>query len=98
MSEGKPPNLLAEAAVARVWAEVLGREGIRPGENFFDLGGDSLRAMEVISRLRAKLKVELPLVEFFEDPTIQHLAAVICELQAAGTPTDSDESPAATVP
>jgi len=88
-------EFVVEAAVARVWVEVLGCEGIGPGENFFDLGGDSLRAMEVISRLRAELKVELPLVRIFEDPTIQHLAAVICELQAAGTAMDSDESSAA---
>jgi len=70
-----------QMSVARVWTEVLGRENIGTTENFFDLGGDSLRAMEVISRLSGSLKVELPLVAFFEDPTIAHLASVIDELK-----------------
>ena len=64
-------------AVAQVWAEVLDRESMGPNENFFDLGGDSLKALEVISRLHALLNVELPLIAFFEDPTIAHLITVI---------------------
>jgi amino acid adenylation domain-containing protein/FkbH-like protein len=70
-----------EVAVAQVWAEVLGRDHVGATENFFDLGGDSLRAMEVISRLREELNVELPLIAFFEDPTVSHLAAAIRGLQ-----------------
>jgi len=69
------------AAVARVWMEVLQRENIAPTENFFNLGGDSLKALEVISRLQALLHVELPLIAFFEEPTIAHLAAVAEELR-----------------
>src|SRR5947208_2607037 len=71
----------ARAAVARVWMEVLQRENIAPTENFFDLGGDSLKALEVISRLQALLHVEVPLLAFFEDPTIAHAAEVIEELR-----------------
>jgi len=44
-------------AVAQVWAEVLGRENVGPKDNFFDLGGDSLKALEVISRLHALIGV-----------------------------------------
>src|SRR5581483_6527917 len=42
---------------------------------------DSLKAIEVISRLQAQLNVELPLLAFFEEPTIAHLASVAEELQ-----------------
>ncbi len=70
-----------QAAVTQVWTEVLQVEGIDPKKNFFDLGGDSLKAIEVISRLQVLLNVELPLVAFFEEPTIAHLAAVAEELR-----------------
>jgi amino acid adenylation domain-containing protein len=70
-------------AVAQVWAEVLERENIGSNENFFDLGGDSLKALEVISRLQALLNVELPLMAFFEDPTIAHLVTVVEALRLA---------------
>ena len=85
------------AAVAKVWSEVLqfGEGEIDATKNFFDLGGDSLKAIEVISRLQALLNVELPLIAFFEDPTIAHLAAVAEELQAQSG-TASSNVPAAT--
>src|SRR6266849_10693161 len=67
-----------QAAVAQVWRDVLqvGEGDIAAAQNFFDLGGDSLKAIEVISRLQALLQVEIPLIAFFEDPTIAHLARV----------------------
>ncbi len=74
----------AQAAVVQVWTEVLEIDSIGATDNFFDLGGDSLKAMEIVSRLQALLKVELPLIAFFEEPTIAHLAAVVEELQAQG--------------
>src|SRR6266851_686240 len=78
-----------QAAVAKVWSDVLQAGEIEVTQNFFDLGGDSLKAIEVISRLQALLHVELPLIAFFEDPTIAHLAAVAEELRA-----QSSSSPA----
>ena len=69
-----------QAAVAQVWSDVLQIGEIDVTKNFFDLGGDSLKAIEVISRLQALLNVEVPLIAFFEDPTIAHLAAVADEL------------------
>jgi amino acid adenylation domain-containing protein len=88
---GKEKNVSGELrnAVAQVWAEVLERNNIAPNDNFFDLGGDSLKALEVISRLHALLGVELPLIAFFEDPTIAHLSDVIASLQPA-TPASSN--------
>jgi len=76
-------------AVAQVWAEVLERHNIGPNENFFDLGGDSLKALEVIARLHVLAGVELPLIAFFEDPTIGHLSQVLVDLQpVAETPAN----------
>jgi len=70
-----------QAVVAQVWSDVLQIGEIDATRNFFDLGGDSLKAIEVISRLQASLDVEVPLIAFFEDPTIVHLAAVADELR-----------------
>jgi acyl carrier protein len=72
----------SKAAVQQAWAEVLRLDNIGDTDNFFDLGGDSLKAMEVISRLQGSLKIDLPLIVFFEDPTISHLTAAADELRA----------------
>src|SRR5207302_6787960 len=48
--------------------------------------GDSLKATEVISRIRETLQVDLPLMAFFEDPTVAHLASVVDELKAETAP------------
>ncbi len=71
--------------LARIWAEVLRVPRVENDANFFDIGGDSLRAMEVIVRVSEMLHVDLPLVAFFEDPTVAHLAQVIDDLKAEGT-------------
>ncbi|HWD93513.1 MAG TPA: amino acid adenylation domain-containing protein [Verrucomicrobiae bacterium] len=63
-----------EEQLAAIWREVLGIERISVRDNFFELGGHSLLAIQVISRVREKLKVELPLFSLFDSPTIQQLA------------------------
>lgn len=73
-----------EDALASIWAEVLRIPRVEASANFFDLGGDSLKAMEVIARVSEVLNVDLPLIAFFEDPTVSHLAAVVDELKPAG--------------
>jgi acyl carrier protein len=74
----------SEAALADIWAEVLRLPHVDTKANFFDLGGDSLKAMEVIARVSEVLQVDLPLIAFFEDPTVAHLAAEVDELKPAG--------------
>ena len=71
-----------KAVIAQVWAEVLQLPDVKTTDNFFDLGGDSLRAMEVISRLQSLLDVAIPLVSFFEDPTVAHAAEVVAQLRS----------------
>ncbi|MBV8845201.1 MAG: hypothetical protein JO307_20535, partial [Bryobacterales bacterium] len=85
---GSPNGAVAGArntsheALAEIWAEVLRRPDLENNANFFDVGGDSLKAMEVITRVREVLQVDLPLIAFFEDPTLAHLTSVIEELRA----------------
>jgi aryl carrier-like protein len=63
--------------VAEVWRQVLkiGRVGVH--ENFFDLGGHSLAAMQVASRLRETVRAGVNFLDVFERPTIASLAETL---------------------
>ncbi|HWX41823.1 MAG TPA: amino acid adenylation domain-containing protein, partial [Blastocatellia bacterium] len=71
------PATPTEEAVAEIWSEVLGKGLIDVRDNFFDLGGHSLVANQIVSRIRMALGLEMPLKTLFEHPTIQGLSAVI---------------------
>ena len=63
-----------EKVLAEIWAEVLGLEQVGAHDNFFNLGGDSILATLVVSRVRRALQLELSLVSFFEKPTVTEMA------------------------
>jgi len=69
------PATELERTIAGIWSEVLGREEIGTQDNFFDLGGHSLRLLLVHLRLREAIGVEIPLFELFQYPTVSTLAA-----------------------
>jgi len=64
----------AERLVAAVWRELLGGRDVGVGDNFFDVGGDSLLAVQAHRRLRDVFGVELALTDLFRYPTIRSLA------------------------
>lgn len=82
-----PQNELQEE-IAAVWRKLLGIQNIGINDNFFDLGGNSLMGTQLISELRAKFQVELPLRALFEDPTISGVAKIIEQ------ETETKETPA----
>ncbi|MBT5903247.1 MAG: amino acid adenylation domain-containing protein [Opitutaceae bacterium] len=69
-----PPQGPVEELVAALWSELLGIETVGRADNFFELGGHSLLATQLISRLREQLQIELPLMRFFEAPTVEGCA------------------------
>lgn len=73
----KEPINLVESQILKIWQEVLEKESIDREDNFFDLGGHSLLAVEVVEKTRSKIYKKLTVVEFFENPTIQSLSALI---------------------
>jgi acyl carrier protein len=64
-----------QTAVMNIWRRVLGRPRIGMNDNFFDAGGTSLRAVQVIATIKKELKQNLSIVSLFECPTVTLLAA-----------------------
>ncbi|MEV7872681.1 amino acid adenylation domain-containing protein [Streptomyces sp. NPDC088124] len=79
------PRTEAERALAAVWAEVLGVERVGVEDDFFELGGDSISSLKVVSRIRAALGAGLSPRALFDHPTVARLAqAVRPEPEEAG--------------
>ena len=70
-----PPHTPLETALAEIWCEVLKVEQVNLEDNFFDLGGDSLLATQVINRVRSHLNLDLSIFDLWEDHTLKALAA-----------------------
>ena len=75
------PRTRVEEVLCRIWAELLGVEEVGVNNSFFDLGGHSLMAMQLLSRLRGIFQLELPLRVIFEAPTIAELAKALVRFE-----------------
>ena len=75
-----------ERRVAAIWTGVLGLDEVGAADNFFDVGGHSLKLVEVHERLQTTLGRAIPIVELFRYPTVAGLAAYLS--QASGTRED----------
>ena len=73
------PRTPLENFLVRTWAKLLGVDSIGIHSNFFELGGNSLLAVQVLSRIRTIFWVDLPLRTFFEAPTVVEVAAAIAD-------------------
>ncbi|MDP9160731.1 MAG: non-ribosomal peptide synthetase [Acidobacteriota bacterium] len=90
-SEFVSPRTPVEELLARIWGEVLQKEGIGAHDNFFELGGHSLLAMQVLSRIRNEFHVQFPLLSFLEAPTLADMASKISECPAIETEEEEIE-------
>lgn len=71
---GRPPRTPMERTVAEVWADVLAHAAIGVDDNFFDVGGHSMRLVAVQKRLADRLERTVPIVDLYEHPTVASLA------------------------
>lgn len=79
------PRNEMEETIAEIWQRVLGIENIGINDDFLELGGDSLAALQLMSRLRETFDVEPPLARFFESPTISSVALLVVQELAEST-------------
>ena len=68
-----------EEALAKLWAEILRLNRVGRQDNFFDIGGHSLGAMQLVAKVRERFGAELDIRCIFEEPTIPALAALIAK-------------------
>ncbi len=76
------PRSAVETVLADIWSNVLGVERVGVTDNFFDLGGHSLKAAQLFSRVRETFRVNLPLRRLFEATTVEALAGIIVAHEA----------------
>jgi amino acid adenylation domain-containing protein len=81
------PRSPVEQVLAGIWEEVLERQRVGVEDDFFALGGHSLVAAQVTSRVLKAFSVELPLRLLFEHPTVAALAAEVERLRGSGAAT-----------
>ena len=75
-----PAQTATEMRIAHLWREVLGIEDVGRFDHFFELGGQSLLASQIVSRIRKELQIEIPLRLIFEAPTVAQLAERVDEV------------------
>jgi len=71
------PSKMLATVVASIFAKVLSREQVGIHENFFEIGGDSIRAAQIANRIQALLPLDLNAVVIFRQPTVAELSQEI---------------------
>jgi amino acid adenylation domain-containing protein len=77
MADYVSPRTPLENQLADLWSEVLGVARVGIHDNFFALGGDSILAAQLLSRIRARLNAEISFVSFFDAPIIAGIASLL---------------------
>ncbi|MCF4140793.1 amino acid adenylation domain-containing protein [Streptomyces sp. Tue 6430] len=94
---GRAPRTPQEEILCGLFAEILGRPSVGVDDSFFDLGGHSLQATRLVSRVRSAFDAELPLRSLFESATPAGLAALL-QRSADGRPALESRPRPAEVP
>ncbi|WP_080283458.1 non-ribosomal peptide synthetase, partial [Clostridium botulinum] len=81
LNEYEAPRNEIEVILTKLWSEVLGINKIGINDDFFDLGGHSLKATVLMSKIHKELNKEIPLKEIFKSPTIKELSEFIQRLE-----------------
>ncbi|HUC63937.1 MAG TPA: condensation domain-containing protein, partial [Stellaceae bacterium] len=92
-----PPEGAVEELLAGIWAELLGVERVGRHDSFFELGGDSIVSIQLVSRARAA-GIELTSRQIFQAQTLERLAQLARPRSAAGNAVTSDGLPVPLTP
>jgi amino acid adenylation domain-containing protein len=77
-----------EKAIAEIWAEVLGLDQVGVHDDFLQLGGNSLLAMQVVVRILHTFGEEIPAQSVLESATVEDMAILVTQIQAKGVEPD----------
>lgn len=81
-----PQRAWVESRIVKIWSSVLGIEEVAVDDDFFALGGTSIRAVSAIAQVRGEFGVLVPLAVLFEAPTIVALAGAVIDLGGGSAP------------
>jgi acyl carrier protein len=87
-AEFTAPEGVTEELLAEIWSVLLKHEPVDRHDNFFEVGGHSLLAMQLVSRIRETFSIELPVRELFEHPMLSSLARAVEHARSMGTLAD----------
>ncbi|HEX6755493.1 MAG TPA: SDR family NAD(P)-dependent oxidoreductase [Mycobacteriales bacterium] len=88
-AEDVVPRTGLERTLAGIWSAVLGVPAVGADDDFFDLGGNSLVAVQLVARVRDAVGVRIPMRTLFDAPTVAGMAAEVARLTATGEQEDS---------
>jgi acyl carrier protein len=74
------PQTPIQEILAEIWAEVLGVKQVGIDDNFFQLGGHSLKAIQLIGKIRQTLELDITIRHLFTSPSVKELATALGEL------------------
>ncbi|MER6913488.1 amino acid adenylation domain-containing protein [Streptomyces sp. NPDC000594] len=81
----EPPVTPYEVSMARHWGALIGRERIGTDEDFFEIGGSSIKLIELIHHLQAEFSVTIPVSRLYQVTTLHGMAAAVERLATRGT-------------
>ncbi|MGG4264558.1 non-ribosomal peptide synthetase [Peribacillus simplex] len=71
------PRNQKELLLIQIWSEILEHDGIGVESNFFEVGGHSLKAIQLMNKVKKEFEVSLPLNVIFENPTLEKLCGIL---------------------
>ncbi len=86
-----PPRTPVETRLTEIWAQTLEIRQVGIDDNFFEMGGDSLRAVQLVFQVREAFQIELPMVALFDAPTISQFAKAVNSALRSYTVATSDD-------
>ncbi len=88
-----PPRTPDEEILCHIFGEVLSLDRIGIHDSFFDLGGHSLMAMQLLSRIHATFGIDLPMRSLFDSPTVAQLATQLVGFEKDNLPAGPQSRP-----
>lgn len=86
----RQPTTQVEKQLADLWGKLFGFQLVGIDDDFFELGGDSLKAIILTTRIHKEFDVKVPLTEIFKTPTIKGLSEYIKDVQNIGNEKKSE--------